>query len=233
MAHIVDKIRKIHDADQTVRSGPGHAGLYIDSNENLMVNINEEDGPQQVGADLAGDTLSVLKRVATAFTSHFEDDGPAITIDNENLAIWIGAYRDIDTGTITATRTTCMKIELVDDADGIVSIGTFIDQVAGEEVDTDKPGLGFSFDSSNVYFGENKVEHGTPTQFVVAGAAAGDITVTGIGVNDLLTSVIMFTAGVPSNLTSQFSITGDNKVNNTGGTNTTGKTLVISVLARA
>jgi hypothetical protein len=67
---------------------------------------------------------------------------------------------------------------------------------------------------------------------VVAGGTAGDFTVTGIAVGDQIVAVIRFIgAGVAvtdlSNLTAQFTITGNNTINNTGGTNTTGDKLLV------
>jgi hypothetical protein len=63
---------------------------------------------------------------------------------------------------------------------------------------------------------------------VVAGAAAGNITVTGIRVADEIESVVAFLLGIPSDLTSEFTITAADTINNTGGTNTTGMVLVVN-----
>lgn len=67
---------------------------------------------------------------------------------------------------------------------------------------------------------------------VAAGATAGDFTVTGIAVGDQLVGVVrMIGAGTAvtdvSNLTAEFTITGANKINNTGGTDTTGSKLLV------
>lgn len=67
---------------------------------------------------------------------------------------------------------------------------------------------------------------------VVAGATAGDITVTGVAVGDQLVAVVRFIgAGVAvtdvTSLTAEFTITGTNTINNTGGTNTTGDKLEV------
>jgi hypothetical protein len=67
---------------------------------------------------------------------------------------------------------------------------------------------------------------------VVAGAAAGNITVTGIATLDELVSVVHATAGGASDgdftdITSQFTITAANTINNTGGTATTGNKLIV------
>ncbi len=62
---------------------------------------------------------------------------------------------------------------------------------------------------------------------VVAGAAAGNVTVTGIRVSDKLSSVIAFQVGAAvgidsvADLTSEFAITASNTINNTGGTAST------------
>jgi hypothetical protein len=59
---------------------------------------------------------------------------------------------------------------------------------------------------------------------VIAGGAAGAHTVTGIATTDSLIAVIEMASGTgPStDLTSEFSITGANTIDNTGGTATTG-----------
>ena len=73
---------------------------------------------------------------------------------------------------------------------------------------------------------------------VIAGGAAGNHTVTGIAVGDALRSVLKldFTLaeGTPntrtwatSDLTSEFTITAADTINNTGGTDTTGAILVV------
>lgn len=67
---------------------------------------------------------------------------------------------------------------------------------------------------------------------VVAGDAAGDIAVTGIKTHDVILSVTQFIgAGVDvtdvADLTDEFSITADDTVNNTGGTDTTGDKLLV------
>jgi hypothetical protein len=64
-----------------------------------------------------------------------------------------------------------------------------------------------------------------PAQTVVAGGAAGDITVTGITTSDRLVSVINLTDG--ADLTSEFSITAADTINNAGGTATTGDDLLV------
>lgn len=72
----------------------------------------------------------------------------------------------------------------------------------------------------------------------VAGGAAGDITVTGITTNDVLKSVIHLDpngggAGVSSlaDLTDEFSITGDDTINNADGTATTDGFLLVTYIA--
>lgn len=62
-------------------------------------------------------------------------------------------------------------------------------------------------------------------QTVAAGGAAGDITVTGIAVGDQLISVVNLTDG--TDVTSEFSITAADTINNTGGTATTGDVLLV------
>lgn len=72
-----------------------------------------------------------------------------------------------------------------------------------------------------------------PRFAVIAGGAAGDLTVTGIGSGDQLLAVIRLNRDATaanidlSNVTSEFSVTAANTINNTGGTNTTGDALMV------
>lgn len=54
--------------------------------------------------------------------------------------------------------------------------------------------------------------------FLATGAAAGDVTCTGIQVGDEIDFVLDLTA--PADLTSEFSVTAADTINNTGGTST-------------
>lgn len=72
---------------------------------------------------------------------------------------------------------------------------------------------------------------GTKTA-VANGGSAGNITVTGIATTDVLEAVLYFpistgTVTSVSDLTSEFSITAANTINNTGGTATTGGKLEV------
>lgn len=68
---------------------------------------------------------------------------------------------------------------------------------------------------------------------VVAGGAAGNITVTGVSTDDRLVSVIQQDgAKALIDLTGEFTITAANTINNTGGTNTTGHVLVVTYADR-
>lgn len=60
----------------------------------------------------------------------------------------------------------------------------------------------------------------------VAGAAAGDIAVAGILLNDRLLSV-QNVAAAGANLVDEFEITDDGTINNAGGTVTTGMILLV------
>ena len=61
----------------------------------------------------------------------------------------------------------------------------------------------------------------------VAGAAAGNITVTGIKLDDRLVLVQDLT-DANSDITSEFSITADDTINNTGGTSTAGHSVLVT-----
>lgn len=73
---------------------------------------------------------------------------------------------------------------------------------------------------------------GIINQTIIAGAVAGDHTVTGIAVGDRLVSVLFtdFTdaSETGSDLTAEFSITGVNTINNSGGTDTSGGFLIVT-----
>lgn len=73
-------------------------------------------------------------------------------------------------------------------------------------------------------------------QAVVAGAAAGNVTVTGVKARDRLMSVLRVAGAGDAvtdvtNLTSEFTITAANTINNAGGTATTSAKLIVTWLA--
>ena len=72
-----------------------------------------------------------------------------------------------------------------------------------------------------------------PTSFtktVIAGGAPGNLTVTGILETDILLAVINLTT--EADLTSEFTITATDTINNGGGTDTTGENLLVIWLHR-
>ncbi len=75
---------------------------------------------------------------------------------------------------------------------------------------------------------------GAVKQTIVAGAAAGDLTVTGIALNDRLISVIEIdgTDGSETfaDLSTEFTIAAANTINNAGGTATSGSGLIVTYL---
>lgn len=72
-----------------------------------------------------------------------------------------------------------------------------------------------------------------PKYFVADGAAAGDVTVTGIATTDTLLFVGVFTTKASiatfADLTSEFTITATNTINNTSGTSTANNQLIVVV----
>lgn len=79
-------------------------------------------------------------------------------------------------------------------------------------------------------------------QVIVAGAAAGNITVTGIKTRDVLKSVIGFTlaltegepntlAFTPLDLTDEFTITAADTINNAAGTTSEDGLLIVTYIA--
>jgi hypothetical protein len=76
----------------------------------------------------------------------------------------------------------------------------------------------------------------TIKQFVVTGGAAGNLTATGILTTDVLVAAIVLNRDATAanidlvDLTSEFSITAADTINNTGGTATTGDEVLVTVL---
>lgn len=71
----------------------------------------------------------------------------------------------------------------------------------------------------------------TTTVFGITGGAAGPLTCTGITVGDTIVSVVTVLNASPftvADLTSEFSVTGTNTIDNTGGTATTSKRVVVT-----
>lgn len=60
----------------------------------------------------------------------------------------------------------------------------------------------------------------------IAGGAAGALTVTGIAVGDRIIAVVD-TEAASANLASEFTVTAANTIDNTGGTATTSKDLLV------
>lgn len=83
---------------------------------------------------------------------------------------------------------------------------------------------------------EGAIPRDAVRQAVVAGAAAGNVTVTGVKTRDRLVSVLRAVGGGTdvtdvTNLTSEFTISAADTINNTGGTATTGSKLVVTWLS--
>lgn len=63
---------------------------------------------------------------------------------------------------------------------------------------------------------------------LISGGAAGDHTVTGIASGDEILAVLHYTTGAAlADLTSEFSVSAANTINNTGGTDTTSDQLLV------
>lgn len=81
---------------------------------------------------------------------------------------------------------------------------------------------------------EGIVKTGFIKQALIAGGAAGDHTVSGIKVGDELVSVLHYTAGAAlADLTSEFSISAADTINNATGTATTGDQLLVTWLDKS
>jgi hypothetical protein len=66
---------------------------------------------------------------------------------------------------------------------------------------------------------------------IVAGGAAGALTCSGVKVGDELFTVVNLTDG--TDVLSEFSISADGEIDNTGGTATTGDTVLVQWIAWA
>lgn len=76
------------------------------------------------------------------------------------------------------------------------------------------------------YVGDKAI--GLPMHKIVAGAAAGNITVAGINVGDRLDEVIYYPSSYGiQDVTTEFTISATNQINNAGGTNTSGGNLIV------
>lgn len=75
-----------------------------------------------------------------------------------------------------------------------------------------------------------QINKGLVMQQAVAGAAAGNVTVSKIKLGDHLVSVIMVTATTAAltDLTSQFTISASGQINNTGGTSSASNGLIVT-----
>lgn len=116
-----------------------------------------------------------------------------------------------------------------DTADGDTSVGVSVQVVANLKA----TGLTQASVGNPVYITDNQTVTETPgegtlVRAIVAGGSAGDFTVTGIQAEDELVSVLHeTTAGNFADLTSEFSVTADNTINNDGGTATTSDSLIV------
>lgn len=71
----------------------------------------------------------------------------------------------------------------------------------------------------------NRFAPATFTKAVIAGGAAGNHTVTGISTTDILLAVLDLTTA--ADLTSEFTVTAADTINNAAGTDTTGDNLLV------
>lgn len=74
---------------------------------------------------------------------------------------------------------------------------------------------------------KNKIGEQLVKAALIAGGAAGNHTVTGIATADNLVMVLHNTAGTLANLTSEFTISAANTINNAAGTDTTSDQLLV------
>lgn len=104
-----------------------------------------------------------------------------------------------------------------------VFAGQLVEYVSSTQAWVYVPGMSATFNPSQL------------KQTVVAGGAAGDITVTGITTNDRIVSVLHLDIGgnAESDLTSEFSITAADTINNAGGTATSSDTLIVTYVTAA
>jgi len=127
------------------------------------------------------------------------------------------------------------SVQTGDIADGAVTLPKLPDGVlAASAAGRAKVADGFLQNAkvaADAAIAHSKLGVGTVRATLIAGGAAGDHTVSGIRVGDNLVAVLQIDATDASetydDLTAEFSITGDDTINNAGGTNTTGSGLVV------
>lgn len=82
---------------------------------------------------------------------------------------------------------------------------------------------------------EGAIPRDAVKQTIVAGAAAGNVTVTGVKTRDALVSVLHLdfndTGEIGADLTGEFTISAADTIDNTGGTASTGGFLIITWLS--
>ena len=149
---------------------------------------------------------------------------------------------DIADGAVATAKLADGAITTAKIGDGQVALGKLPDGVLAATAEgRAKMADGFINDAkvaADAAIAHTKLATGVVKSTVIDGGAAGDHTVAGISTSDSLVAVLKLdftlTEGTPNtrtwaatDLTSEFSITAANTINNAGGTDTTGAILVV------
>jgi len=140
-----------------------------------------------------------------------------VIYSSEGIVAQASAATDVLLGVSVAPGTTTARhLDVVLFGESELEFGGTV--AAGDYITADANGKGVSVG-----------QHGQVEVKYVAGAAAGNITVTGVATTDVLLTVLKQdgTSGLFTDLTSEFSVTATNTINNTAGTNTTGHFLLV------
>jgi hypothetical protein len=229
-APISDKIRRLNSDDIVIKNGPGHAGFWVNDSDELYINITGT--PVLVGT-LTADQTAALAQLAASGVTKFQVGATAV-LSNETAnkyTLYLGAY--LDGATIKCVGTNVLVLETYIDGDAVGSVEAFYGQTPDGAVGTPDTSYSISWTGADLFYGADYVALGVPTQFVVVGDIAGDHTVTGIGANSKLSGVILFSSGVPSDITNEFTISDADTINNAGGTDTTGKSFIVTAMVKA
>jgi len=173
-----------------------------------------------VSAQLAADTTFFMNTLVGIRTS----DGFAEPVSSTGSYSLVGVItEDVDT---TGETAGAIKSD--------IRVGILVELVAAGLTQADQGARVHAADDQTVTVESEPVE----TEAIVAGAAAGNVTVTGIGTNDELISVTHLVGSGTDvtdvdDLTSEFSITAADTINNAGGTDTSGNELRVRWLQDA
>lgn len=195
---------------------------------NISVAVSHPTTPASGQPVRVGPLVGVAEINEQADGTTSVDFGPAVydlsvkgVGDSGNVAVAVGDqlyYVDADVGSGTG---------FLSKKDSGRYAGVALETVSSGATDTVRVLIGYGGGGA----GQANLPGGFLQTDLVAGGAAGNLTLTGVAVGDELVFVGRFSTAAAiatlTDLTAEFSITATNTINNTGGTATTGDTLMV------